>query len=220
MVRSGDQLQRTWGTRQGFSTQGLDLGQPEGRGVKIWGREQVLMNSPYLDRIVWWSRWRKWSIARALKDNKDKLENIGISAKDIESGIKGEAKNCSIRELRNTRNSFQKTATMAIKGKEVDTSIDRVRGKVERWNLPPNRRTAAERVLRRQIARKGKVAPRVEAAVFSTIWNRWCTARRHQNRAECHNRCLLGCGGYAEDSIEHYCRCQVVKQFHAKSFKI
>ena len=50
--------------------------------------------------------------------------------------------------------------------------------------------------------------PRVQAAAFSTCWNRWTTARRFQKQG----RCLLGCGAEAEDSIEHYCRCQVLQQ--------
>ena len=56
------------------------------------------------------------------------------------------------------------------------------------------------------------VNPRVVAAVFSTIWNRWTTHRRMQNRAKATNCCLLGCIT-AEDSIEHYCSCPIAMQF-------
>ena len=31
---------------------------------------------------------------------------------------------------------------------------------------------------------------------------------------------FIGCEGFAEDSIEHYCRCSVVKQFHAETLNI
>ena len=55
------------------------------------------------------------------------------------------------------------------------------------------------------------VAPRVQAACFSTIWNRWCTPRRFKNRKSKLNVCLLGCGGLAEDSIEHYSHCKAVR---------
>ena len=48
--------------------------------------------------------------------------------------------------------------------------------------------------------------PRVQAAVFSTIWNRWTTARRFQRTSHC---LLCGCEG--GDSIEHYSRCRVVR---------
>ena len=55
------------------------------------------------------------------------------------------------------------------------------------------------------------VAPRVQSACFSTTWNRWCTPRRFQNRSSKLNVFLLGFGGLAEDSIEHYSRCRAVR---------
>ena len=51
--------------------------------------------------------------------------------------------------------------------------------------------------------------PRVCASVFRTIANGWCTHRRFQQRFCATNKCMLGCPGEAEDSIEHYCRCPV-----------
>ena len=38
------------------------------------------------------------------------------------------------------------------------------------------------------------------------------TARRFQRRHTAGNHCALGCGGAAEDSIEHYSRCQTVRK--------
>ena len=57
------------------------------------------------------------------------------------------------------------------------------------------------------------ITPRVSAAVLSTIYNRWTTARRFQQRTQACNQCVLGCPIGAEDSIEHYCRCHVVRSF-------
>ena len=56
--------------------------------------------------------------------------------------------------------------------------------------------------------------PRVTAAVLSTGWNRWCTARRVQKRGSVLNICQLGCPGDAEDSLEHYARCPIVRDCH------
>jgi hypothetical protein len=64
------------------------------------------------------------------------------------------------------------------------------------------------------------VPPRVTAAVFGTAWNRWCTARRFQKRSCQINTCKLGCGGNAEDSIEHYSRCSIMKACHDKELGI
>ena len=64
------------------------------------------------------------------------------------------------------------------------------------------------------------VPPRVCAAVFSTMWNRWNTHRRWQRRHTSSNRCLLGCEGAAEDSIEHYCCCRLTRRILQKQFNL
>ena len=46
--------------------------------------------------------------------------------------------------------------------------------------------------------------------MLGAIWNRWTTSRRFQQRWTVQNRCLLGCPGEAEDSIEHYAYCRTV----------
>jgi len=102
----------------------------------------------------------------------------------------------------------------------------RNRTKFTRWQLhdpikhpaPPNttcrqntpawqsRRALASLQLLQQL-----VPPRVCAAALSTLWNRWCTHRRYQKRFCATNRCMLGCGNTAEDSIEHYFHCRVTQ---------
>ena len=64
------------------------------------------------------------------------------------------------------------------------------------------------------------VPPRVCSAAGRVIFNGWCTKRRFQDRTSSHNICYLGCGGNAEDSIEHYCRCDVVAQVFKQKFHI
>ena len=54
--------------------------------------------------------------------------------------------------------------------------------------------------------------PRVRAAALGTIWNRWTTSRRFQQRGSEANKCVLGCGATAEDSVEHYCCCPRTKE--------
>jgi hypothetical protein len=77
----------------------------------------------------------------------------------------------------------------------------------------------SNRIARRLGYLKSLVPPRVHAAVFTTLWNGWCTHRRYQKRHLSSNRCIFGCGSRGEDSIEHYCRCPIVMrvanhQFH------
>ena len=87
---------------------------------------------------------------------------------------------------------------------------ERLRHKLQRWRLPGTPRAVTDRVLKRLRALEALVPPRVHAAVLSTLWNRWVTARRYQRRSSVECRCLLGCPPQAEDSIEHYLRCPAV----------
>ena len=96
----------------------------------------------------------------------------------------------------------------------------RIRGKLQRWELPGLPRVIADRFERNLARLRYLVPPRVVAAVFSTAWNRWCTARRFQQRHRIWNFCKLGCGGSAEDSIEHYARCHIARQFHGNMLRI
>ena len=64
------------------------------------------------------------------------------------------------------------------------------------------------------------VPPRVCSAVFHTLWNGWCSARRFQQGKRPTNRCWLGCAGEAEDSIEHYCHCPVARGVLQKKLRI
>ena len=86
----------------------------------------------------------------------------------------------------------------------------RIREKIQRWHLPGPAATVARRITKRLGELQGLVAPRVQSACLSTLFNRWCTPRRFQQRDSHRNRCLLGCPGLAEDSIEHYVHCGTI----------
>jgi hypothetical protein len=64
------------------------------------------------------------------------------------------------------------------------------------------------------------VPPRIASAVIQTLWNGWCTARRFQDQSHANDRCWLGCGAGAHDSIEHYCRCPVALGVLARTLRI
>ena len=74
-------------------------------------------------------------------------------------------------------------------------------------------RILATRALNGLQALRRWTPPGGRAAVFRLIWNQWPTARRFQRRNSSGNHCVLGCPGLAEDSIEHYCRCHIVRSF-------
>ena len=66
------------------------------------------------------------------------------------------------------------------------------------------------------------MAPRLTGAMYSTIWNRWTTERRHQRRHHFTCRCRLGrpCKPGTQDSIEHYVCCPVVRDFGRRKLRL
>lgn len=66
------------------------------------------------------------------------------------------------------------------------------------------------------------MAPRLIGAMHSTLWSRWTTERRNQRRHANTCRCRLGCprGPGAQDSIEHYACCPVVRDFGRRKLKL
>ena len=122
--------------------------------------------------------------------------------------------------MQRIRASFQKTVSANILRISMPDVELRMRYKIERWRLPGPEARTARQILRRLGRLGALVPPRIAAACFSTIWNRWVTARRFQRRGLPCNRCVLGCPGHAEDSIEHYSRCAVVWAFAARVMQI
>ena len=121
---------------------------------------------------------------------------------------------------------FQRNVYKNLLQAEKYNPSARNRDKFARWELhnpskhhaPPNttcRQNTPSWHSRRALASlqllKQLVPPRVCAAALSTLWNRWCTHRRFQQRHSTTNRCLLGCGTHAEDAIEHYFHCPIVQ---------
>ena len=95
-----------------------------------------------------------------------------------------------------------------------------MRNKLARWELQGYPGPNARRVLRRLLELKNLVPPRVGAACFGTIWNRWTTSRRFQQRQSASNTCVFGCSCSAEDSIEHYLHCRVIREFASSRLRL
>ena len=54
------------------------------------------------------------------------------------------------------------------------------------------------------------VPPRVQAAAWGAIWNRWTTEARFQRKEN--SQCLLCSSTFGTDSLEHYSRCRVTRR--------
>ena len=74
---------------------------------------------------------------------------------------------------------------------------------MQRWRLSLPLGKLSRRILSRLARLRNFTTPRVQAAVFRTLWNGWTTKARFQQ----HGCCVLGCSDMAQDRIEHYACC-------------
>ena len=136
---------------------------------------------------------------------------------------------------RKKRNNIQKYIYNKLLLHNAPNPIERTRNKLARWRLhvttrvPPPPDTPARHTTPNWQAHRAihlleqlttLTAPRIRAAVFSTLWNRWCTHRRWQRRHSTTNKCVLGCSPTAEDSIEHYCKCHFTRTALSKQLNL
>ena len=105
---------------------------------------------------------------------------------------------------RRIRSGFQKSVRLQIDAQTSFQAEARVRTNLERFGFRDRRQAACCLARLRTLA--PQIQPKVWAACFGAIWNRWATWRRRQR---CGHSCLLGCDA-GEDSLEHYCECQRV----------
>ena len=126
------------------------------------------------------------------------------------------------RHWKRTRRNFQHLVYAALHKKHAPDAHTRFTQKLDRWKLHLaahplhdhlsiiqrtsnwQARCAQQRL--RTIATL--TTPRVHAAVYGAIWNRWCTLRRFQQQG----RCRLCQSPHTEDSIEHYPFCSSVRR--------
>jgi hypothetical protein len=187
-------------------------------GLRVKERARTLRelfnNADYIGRRRAWPNWYANSHILTLENAVSKFEALGTPVNALINDLAGgERQPWSENRTNSIKRHFQQAALRVILMARQPHAEDRIRHKQSRWKLQGLPGANARRVLRRLDLLKSLVTPRVSAAVLSTIYNRWTTARRFQRRTQSCNHCVLGCPGGAEDSIEHYARCHVVRSF-------
>ena len=128
------------------------------------------------------------------------------------------------------RRKFQSLVYKKIHTRTAPNAHERFAHKLSRWNLHeenkplraylsviqriPNWQARCAQNRLKALARL--VSPRVHAAVFGAMWNRWCTVRRFQHRGNCR----LCQQQQTEDSIEHYAFCNTVREVAARRLRL
>ena len=170
---------------------------------------QAIGSTDQLVRRATWAEWFDNNPLLVLWGNLVSLDQSGITPRAVEDVIsKGKDRPFSPAVRARVRRQFQSATTTLLRSREPYNAEHRMRHKLARWRLPLLSRISATRALAR-LSLLGRCAPpRIRAAVLSTMWNRWVTARRFQRS----NTCCLGCSVDAHDSIEHYSCCPVIRR--------
>jgi hypothetical protein len=171
-------------------------------------------SAEFFGRRLIWRDWYNRSHVLVLVGAVDKLRESGIK---LETILYDQSRTKLGKPL---KTDIQRAVAEELIHRGRPDVEERIRAKLVRWRLPGPPAHVAERVRCRLTSLANLVTPRVAAACFSTIWNRWTTARRFQKRHRQVNHCMLGCEGGAEDSIEHYCRCSTVRSVAAKYLRL
>ena len=166
-----------------------------------------------IDRQFFWRGWFERSYPRTLHRNQLVLAERGIRLQDIRTKL-CPGRNAA-KDRAKLRAGFQREAARANLQAYLETWEYRIDHKLVRWELQGNRHRHRN-LLINNLQRLGKlVPPRVAAASWGLVWNRWCTARRFQGEAPC----MLGCGR-GKDSIEHYMGCRVGREAGGRMLRL
>ena len=182
-------------------------------GLQVLARAAAIRaarrDTEFIDREFLWSSWYRKAIVQQMEDLiRRARRDFGISQRSIADQITASAPRPWERRISlEVDKTFQKCVHQTLLRKDQYDAEGRVRSNLARFGLLDRRQAA--RVLRRLCRLGQSVPPRVWAASFGVLWNRWATARRRQRLS---SQCLLGCSDGA-DSIEHYGRCPQVYKF-------
>ena len=162
--------------------------------------KQAFADTNHLDRLVQWHSWYSSSHLLVLDRALDAALALGVDPFKIHRELVAQRPHSSRVKL-----PLQKELTsLLLKARSFNSNLEqRLRHKMQRWQLATPPGILSRRLPNRLLTLRGVTTPRVQAAVFRTLWNGWTTAARFQ-RTAC---CVLACSPTAEDRIEHYCKC-------------
>ena len=114
----------------------------------------------------------------------------------------------------NSEKGFQPLVRDMVVQKMVNYSIEvRIRRKIRRWRFADAPAHVTNRIVIKFEAMRTAVSPAVCASFMRALWNGVPTSRRMASmKSFTQTNCVLNCSKTAADSIEHYCRCPVLRK--------
>ena len=184
--------------------------------------KEAILSSEYLGRRIAWKDWYDRSHVLVLQKALDDFECRGMTIQAVQKQMVGHGRPWKKEELAQIKKVFQRRIKARLLQADGHKAVNRLRNKMARWKLDKSGRVemlpgkVAPRVLFRLSTLQRTVAPRVAAACFGTIWNRWCTGRRFSREGPC----VFGCTLPAHDSIEHYVYCAAVHRVARNALRL
>ena len=153
-----------------------------------------------------WTEWYSNNFTMQLERARSQAAEQDITARSVQAHAQGLQQRANAKTI---KKAFQRTAYDMLLRQQSNNAENRIRHKLERWRIPTPVSLLSRRAYDRLQRAFSLVAPRVAVVLFSSMWNRWCTARRFQEEGSC----IFGCLGNDSDSIEHYAKCPVQVSF-------
>ena len=176
------------------------------------------------------ARWRDWfdhSMILALDAN---LDNVQLEIGSVRALMARHLSTTSPEPWRRVRRKFQSWVYTALHQKSAPDTHARFTHKLGRWKLhlptqvlhdhlsviqrTPNWQARCAHQRLKTIAKL--TTPRVHAAVYGAVWNRWCTLGRFRKTG----RCRLCQQPRTKDSIEHYAFCSTVRELASRRLRL
>ena len=187
-----------------------------------------LISAP--DELYTRARWRDWfdhSMILALDAN---LDNVQLEIGSVRALMARHLSTTSPEPWRRIRRKFQSWVYTALHQKSAPDIHARFAHKLGRWKLhlptqvlhdhlsviqrTPNWQARCAHQRLKTIAKL--TTPRVHAAVYGAVWNRWCTLGRFRKTGRC-RLCQLP---RTKDSIEHYAFCSTVRELASRRLRL
>ena len=171
--------------------------------------QRALCSRPDLPLVA---EWYQQNHCKILVEARDTAALYGVTHDSIVWALLANAPQAGDAN-KHVKSNYQREAYRQLlqKGPDRIVAEERHRKKQRRWVLQVPARIGATRALTLFKRLPLLVRPRVVTSLARTHWNGWCTRRRFQ-QVGC---CVLGCSVRADDSIEHYLHCPVLKEMLA-----
>ena len=176
---------------------------------------------------AYWSHWFSNSMLLTLESN---LEAVQQKIGPVRELMTRKQPTNDQQRWQHIRRKFQSWVYTALHQKSAPDIHTRFAHKLGRWKLDrptqvlhdhlsvtqrtPNWQARCAHQRLKTIAKL--TTPRVHAAVYGAMWNRWCTLGRFRNTG----RCRLCQQPRTKDSIEHYTFCSTVRKLASRRLRL